>query len=97
MTQGRGRAILAAAILVFVFAQMVLTVHETVHGDEPHDHDGVICAFSLAAPSGEKFIAATIVMVTVFFTLWGRDRNLAQTERARIVVRAASPRGPPAR
>ena len=85
------------AAVVFVIAQLMLSAHAAKYGDGPHDHGGQACVLSLAAPSGDKFIASATIFVAAVFMLWRVSNHIAQTERAHILVRASHPRGPPNR
>jgi len=38
--------------VLFLAAQSFSLAHATVHGDDPHDHEGVACAVTLLAEDG---------------------------------------------
>jgi len=87
----------AAVALLFVLSQIVFAAHAAKYGDGPHEHGGQACVLSLANPEGNKFIASATFALAVTFVFWRVSNHIAQTERARIAVRAARPRGPPHR
>ena len=89
------RAALFAALIAFAFSQILIVAHAAKYGDSPHDHFGQTCVLSLAAPGGDKYIAATTFVFAVLVSTWGVVTQSKQMERARIRVRAAHPRGPP--
>lgn len=60
----------AALAAIFVGAQAISVAHFAKYGDAPHDHNGVICAISVAANGGEKAIAAAVFVVLGTFALW---------------------------
>ncbi len=95
--KSRKGAALIAAVIAVVFAQILIVAHAAKYGDGPHEHNGQACVLSLAAPGGDKLISTTAFVLAVVFSVWRISNIVAQTERARIVVRAAKPRGPPAR
>lgn len=84
-----------AALFAFALSQILISVHAAKYGDGPHEHFGQACVLSLAAPAGDKFIAATTSVFAVLVSTWGVVTQSKQMERARIRVRAARPRGPP--
>lgn len=86
---------LIAAAAAFAFSQILLSAHAAKYGDGQHDHGGQACVLSLAAPGGDKAIAAATAMVALFAGLWVAGLGPAQTERAAISIRASRPRGPP--
>ena len=83
------------AAVVFVIAQISISAHASKYGDAPHDHGGQACVLSLAAPSGDKFVASSTILIAAVFMFWRVSNHIAQTERAHILVRASHPRGPP--
>lgn len=87
---------LFAAALIVALSQILIVVHATKYGEGPHDHDGQACVLSLAAPSVDKFIATAAFGFMAIVAMWRVAGSVAQTERARLAVRAARPRGPPA-
>lgn len=91
----RRMAIFAVLAMAFVTAQSFGALHAAKFGDDPHDHNGAPCIVSVYSKSGDKFLtAATVAFIAVIIT-WRASAAVAQTERARIGVRAARPRGPP--
>ncbi len=89
------RAALVAALFAFACSQMLIGAHAAKYGDGPHQHFGQACVLALAAPAGDKFIAAASFGFAVLVSTWGVVTGSKQMERARISVRAARPRGPP--
>ena len=87
----------AAVALLFVLSQVVISAHAAKYGDSPHEHGGQTCVLSLVSPGGDKFVTSAAVALAVVFFFWRVSNHIAQTERARIAVRAARPRGPPNR
>ncbi len=90
-------SILIAVVAIFAFSQLVTSIHAAKYGDGPHEHGGQVCVLSLAAPDGDNFIPSAAFVLIVVFSFWRASNGFAQTERAHILVRAASPRGPPNR
>lgn len=88
-------AALIAAVFALLASQALISAHAAKYGDGPHQHDGQVCVLSLAAPGGDKAIAATAFALTVILAVWRAGPFAAQTERAALKVRAARPRGPP--
>lgn len=86
-----------AVAAFFVLSQIVLAAHAAKYGDGPHEHAGKVCVLSLAGPEDDQFVAAATTVLAVTFLVWRISNCIAQTERARIAVRAARPRGPPNR
>lgn len=95
LASSRTRAALIAAALAFALAQIVIVAHAAKYGDAPHDHDGQACVLSLAAPGGDKTLATAAFIFIGVVAVWRAADQVAQTELARIAVRAARPRGPP--
>jgi len=93
----RFAVLLIAAVAIFVVSQVLISAHTAKYGAGPHDHGGQVCVLSLAAPGGDKLIASAAFVVAVTFSFWCATAQLAQTVRRPILVRAASPRGPPNR
>ena len=93
--RNRAGAMLIAAVAVFALAQIVISVHAAKYGDGPHEHNGKACVLSLAAPGGDKAVINAAAAFIVAVAVWRIGDAVAQTERARLVVRAARPRGPP--
>ena len=91
----RSRAALVAALLAFAISQILIVAHGAKYGDGPHEHMGQTCVLSLAAPGGDKFVAAASFVFAAALVLLGFSLQATQLERARIPVRAARPRGPP--
>lgn len=92
---GRIRAIFFVAALAFIGAQALLIGHASTHGEGPHDHGGQPCIVALAGVAGDIAVASAAVALVASFAVWRISHIVAQTERARIAVRAAAPRGPP--
>ena len=88
-------AIFAAVALAFVTAQSFSALHAATYGEGSHDHNGVACVVSAISKSGEKFVDAAVLAFTATIITWRAAGAVSQTERARIAVRAARPRGPP--
>ena len=86
---------LFAAALIVALSQILIVAHATKYGEGPHDHDGQACVLSLAAPPVDKFIATAAFGFMAIVAMWRVAGSVAQTERARLAVRAARPRGPP--
>jgi hypothetical protein len=86
---------MAAAIVAFVFSQIVIAAHTAKYGDGPHEHAGQVCLLSIAAPGGVKAISNTAITFAVFVAVWLITFQTEQTDRARLIVRASQPRGPP--
>lgn len=95
--RSRAGAMLIAAVAAFAFSQILISVHAAQFGDGPHDHGGQACVLSLAAPGGDKAIAAAAAILAVFAGIWFAGLGPSQTERAAIAIRSARPRGPPSR
>lgn len=95
--KSRFSALLIAAVAIFVVSQILISVHVAKYGDGPHDHGGQVCVLSLATSGADKLIASAAFIVAVTFSFWCVTTQLAQTVRRPILVRAASPRGPPNR
>lgn len=93
--KSRARAALIAAALAFALAQIMIVAHAAKYGDGPHEHNGQVCVLSLAAPGGDKTIAAAVFVFVGIAAVWRVADQIAQSELARIAVRAAKPRGPP--
>lgn len=93
--RNRAGAMLIAAVAAFALSQLLVSAHASKYGDGPHEHNGKACVLSLAAPGGDKVIANTAAAFIVVLAVWRIGHAVAQTERARILVRAARPRGPP--
>lgn len=93
--RNRAGAILIAAVVAFALSQLFAAVHASKYGDGPHEHNGKACVLSLAAPGGDKAVANTAAALIAVLAVWRISGAVAQTERARLVVRAARPRGPP--
>lgn len=85
----------ALLALVFLAAQSLATFHAAKYGDDPHDHNGQPCVMSIVSQQGDKFVAAGALIIAAVIITWRAAGAAAQTERARISVRAARPRGPP--
>lgn len=90
-------AIFAFVALAFVAAQSFSAIHAAKYGEGSHEHSGVACVVSVISKSGEKFIGAATIAFAAVVVTWRAAGAVAQTERARIAVRAARPRGPPTR
>ena len=88
-------ATLFAVMTAFAVSQILLSAHAATYGDGHHDHGGQACVLTLAAPGGEKLLETAAVSLVVVFALWRLSNQVAQTERAQILVRAARPRAPP--
>ncbi len=97
LVDSRLAAFLIAAVTVFALSQIIASAHAAHFGDEPHEHNGQVCVLSLVAPGSDKLTASGVFALTVSFAIWAVSANSAQSERARLVVRAARPRGPPNR
>ncbi|MEZ5894742.1 MAG: hypothetical protein R3C58_16555, partial [Parvularculaceae bacterium] len=78
-----------------VLYQIAAVVHLTKHYDGPHQHHGQECVLSHHGPGGDKAIVAAALSFFVALAVWRIGGQTAQTEVARIAVRAARPRGPP--
>ena len=93
--KSQARALLIAAALSLVASQILIASHAAHDGHDPHDHYGQSCVLCLAAPGGDKIIAAAAFAFVTIIAFWRIAAGASQTERARIAVRAAKPRGPP--
>lgn len=93
--RSKTRAALIAAALAFALAQIMTVAHAVKYGDGPHDHNGQACVLSLAAGGGDKTIATAVFIFFGIVAIWRAADQVAQTELARMAVRAARPRGPP--
>lgn len=93
--RSRMRAALIAAALAFALSQIMIVAHAAKYGDGPHEHSGQACVLSLAAPGGDKTIATAVFLFVGIVAVWRAADQVAQTELARMGVRAARPRGPP--
>jgi len=89
------RAAFIAAALAFAFSQILIIGHAAKYGDGPHEHGGQVCVLSLAAPAADKFVAAAAFVFVGVVAVWRVANLAAQTQLARVAVRAARPRGPP--
>ncbi len=87
--------VLLAAAFIVALSQIVIVAHVAKYGDGPHEHDGQACVLSLAAHSADKFIATAAFGFMAIIAMWRVSGQFAQTERARLAVRASHPRGPP--
>ncbi len=93
--RSRFAAVLVAAAVAFALSNILVAAHAAQYGDGPHDHNGKACVLSLAAPGGHKVIETAAFGFIAIVAVWRVGAQIAQTERARLVVRAARPRGPP--
>lgn len=91
----RRASLFAVLAVVLLAAQSLIVFHAAKYGDEPHDHHGQPCVVSVVSHDGDKGIAAAAMLVAAVIITWRVAGVAAQTERARIAVRAARPRGPP--
>lgn len=91
----RTTAIFAAVILAFAAAQSLSVLHAAEHGEGSHDHNGVACAVSAISKSCDNFVGVATLAFAAVVVSWRVAAIAVQTERARIGVRAARPRGPP--
>lgn len=89
-----GAALIAAVIALFA-AQILVAAHTAKYGDDPHEHDGQVCAFFLAAHGGEKAIHSAAFVLAGIVAIWRAGAQVVQTERAAVAVRSAKSRGPP--
>lgn len=90
-----GKAALFAAILSLFAIQIVSAAHAAKFGDAPHNHNGHECVLSQFSTGGDKAIAASAFALVAAVAIWRVSGRVAQTELARIAIRAAQPRGPP--
>lgn len=90
-------AILAVVAVVFVAAQSFTALHTAKFGEGSHEHNGVACVVSVISKNSEKFLSVATIAFAAVIVTWRAAGAIAQTERARIAVRAARPRGPPTR
>ncbi len=93
--KSRSNAALIAAVIAFAFSQVLIVAHTAKYGDGPHDHHGQACVLSLAAPGGDKIIAAASFVFAAIASIWRISHQAEQTAPARVAIRAARPRGPP--
>ncbi len=91
----KSRAALIVAAVIVVFLQILIVSHAARYGDGTHEHDGKICVLSLAVSADHKFIATASFALIAIVAMRRLSGVVAQTERARLAVRAARPRGPP--
>jgi len=90
-------AILIAAVGAFFVSQILIVSHAAKYGEETHKHDGQVCVLSLAAHSVQKAVTSATFVLIVSAAVWVMAATAVETEKARVVVRAARPRGPPHR
>lgn len=88
-------ALLIAAAAAFALSNIIVSAHAAKFGDGPHEHDGKACVLSLASSGSHKVIEAAAFVFVAIVAVWRIGDQIAQTERARLVVRASRPRGPP--
>ena len=93
----RVAAMLVAAAGAFVLVQFVTVYHATEFGDHEHEHDGEVCALSLVAKVADDALGVDNVAIATAFVTFGVLALRSQSERARVIVRAARPRAPPHR
>lgn len=93
--RSRFGAALLAAVACFAVSQILIAAHAAKYGDGPHKHNGQACVLCLAAHGGQKAVESAAFLFIAIVAVWRVADQIAQTERACVVVRAAKPRGPP--
>lgn len=92
------RHILIAFALFFAAAQGASAVHASVHGDEPHEHNGISCDIGLTAPDVTPDLPEPVEIATVtdepklVFAIVANSFIIWETPPGR----APPPRSPPA-
>lgn len=92
---GVAGALALAAVLALIVTQALTGFHDAKYGSGPHDHGDAPCVISMVGEKSQKLIPAATFIFAALIISWRIGNVEAQTERARIAIRAARPRGPP--